>query len=1345
MKKDSATGPSSIYLERHLSDGDNTFTETALLQESKYIVILAEPGGGKTELMKSLARKLDTEIINASVLMFGGISDTNIPLLIDAVDEVATIEQGGIFKLMSEVKKTKPALVIMSSRSSEWGQSSTMVFEQFLGCSPLLVRLNEFDRQQQSEIFKSHTSGEDFQNFEREISRFNLEMLLPNPQFLKMFADAYIESNKHFSDKRSIFSLAVERLAKEANAKLPLKPLHLSLEKKISLASEAFAKLLLSAAEGITTTEANENRFYPLLVTLLPETQNASDIISTRLFRLGEREHQHRPVHKIVVEYCAANYLVQRITNSQDSLTLSKCLAIIAPNNVPRDELRGLIGWMAALGSKTIQEKLIEIDAYAVLANGDPSQLEPLSKKLLLSKLKEIEEKDPYFRRGDFWRRFSVAGFFTVDITDEIRTFILESNDGHLRGLILELISGSEVVESLLEDINYIVGNIEESNNIRNLAAGCLLQLEEYNFSSLLQTLLFESSYTALNISASIIENVGVSSFKIKYISNYLRLCAHLYPTERDTHERVVGSRYFIRKFSKQIPREYLVPLLDSLTANIICTCGKDRFECYCRLGISKVVGLILDRYFEDTPLPYSPQQLWAWTNKLIYDHQIDHRYSKAVETLQSDTELRQSILVHALGSLTDDNEIHQLKIHIFQNSFYAHSGLQMRQEDYRFILDYAFKMDNYVLWANFFCPHRRFISPPYRGKDELRHLMRKHANSKPGFMKVWARLNKPFKMPNLNDLEIHRKLNRRKKRKEREQKKIRLENIAYVNENRELIESGRHFNCLVRFAELTLLEPKKLEIEFENDPIIRNSLKNCIDFIAPQVPNLAELAKLHCDSKVSHFSMVLYAACLEIFRTERSLDGIPTTLLFSLRAGINTGYTAISDDERDKFKAEIDRILFENDSSNAEKFLRGYVAPQLQQPCAYPEILLLKNEPAFSHLRESLTLEWLENYTQLDIDSLEMLFDIAVKYCDRDAIKKIIAHKCDILDGKNHLIDTNIARMKKFWFIRDFYFNESIKQTRWDFLALDKFNIMLFQKLSGNMAYHENPDWPELSAIKIETFLNSFVELWPQDKSSNYKDINSDQEKAWNFLNQIIWKINSDDSPDTFSVIKRLLSNAKLEGLKNELQSIHATQIRKQALLNFVPPTPNQIVDYLDYGEIVTVEALRQLLIEELHDFQRVLNGGEFNTTDRFYQGGEHLDENSCTAIIAERLNLRLEPQGISITPEHQLRDHNRSDFTATKLINGKRRLLVTEVKGQWHRDLFTAASAQLYDRYSIHPDAEQQGIFLALWFGKGTTIAGKTTFNINSAEELKIEIERLLPNELRTLIDIFVLDVSR
>lgn len=78
----------------------------------------------------------------------------------------------------------------------------------------------------------------------------------------------------------------------------------------------------------------------------------------------------------------------------------------------------------------------------------------------------------------------------------------------------------------------------------------------------------------------------------------------------------------------------------------------------------------------------------------------------------------------------------------------------------------------------------------------------------------------------------------------------------------------------------------------------------------------------------------------------------------------------------------------------------------------------------------------------------------------------------------------------------------------------------------------------------------------------------------------------------------------------------------------------------------MVTVEGLRQLVLQELYDFQKAIDGGEFNSADRFYEKNERLDEVKSTETIAERLNLRFEPQGISITPEHQLKDQNRSDF---------------------------------------------------------------------------------------------------
>jgi hypothetical protein len=95
--------------------------------------------------------------------------------------------------------------------------------------------------------------------------------------------------------------------------------------------------------------------------------------------------------------------------------------------------------------------------------------------------------------------------------------------------------------------------------------------------------------------------------------------------------------------------------------------------------------------------------------------------------------------------------------------------------------------------------------------------------------------------------------------------------------------------------------------------------------------------------------------------------------------------------------------------------------------------------------------------------------------------------------------------------------------------------------------------------------------------------------------------------------------------------------------------------------------------------------------------------------------------------------------------MIGGKKRLLVTEVKGQWHRELYTAASEQLHARYAIHPDAEQQGIYLVIWFGADEKVAERKNHGIDSAQLLKSNIEAKLPAELTGLIDVFVLDVSK
>ncbi|HBQ9982981.1 TPA: hypothetical protein L9E73_003195 [Klebsiella pneumoniae] len=755
----------------------------------------------------------------------------------------------------------------------------------------------------------------------------------------------------------------------------------------------------------------------------------------------------------------------------------------------------------------------------------------------------------------------------------------------------------------------------------------------------------------------------------------------------------------------------------------------------------------MVDRYFELAQAPFDPVRIWQWISNLNFHHQCQADQSKSVQVLRENETLRQGIIAYVFGPLTDRKEILNLRVEKFSGHLHSHSGLHLWRKDYKFLIDLAFKTDNVDLWASFLVNHQRYKNKEEQGPDDMRAQMRQHALSKPVFMREWARFNNGMKLSEQEHLFWRFRHNRSMKRHDRKRREIHARNIKFVSENKEIIERGRHWGCLVRFAELVLMDPAKIELEFGDEKLVRAALRNCLDFITPEVPTLPELAALQCESKYRHSETVLYAACLEILRAEGNLECVNIELLTALRTNIHMGYNSVSTEERDALQAEVDRLIFP-DSESAEKYLRQYVEPQLAQPCPHPEIWMLSGEEVFCHSRAQLSIEWLRRFTDLSLDSADTLFEIAAQYGDREDLKEVITERCsDMMSGWPNLTENeDIERKRIFWLVREFYFLENITATYWAWLKSDKENLLHFYERSGRMSRSEHRAWPELTSMKVEAILDAFIEHWPHvDLPDSWGSDSPKEEKAYRFLNDLIWSINSDTPDDAIPVLDRLLNDPRFTNLHKELQSIHAAQIRKKALRDFEPPTPDEIIQRLDCDSVVTVEGLRQLVLQELHDFQKAIDGGEFNSADRFYEKNERLDEVKSTEIIAERLNLRLQPQGIAITPEHQLKGQNRSDFTASKLIGGKRRLLVTEVKGQWHRELYSAASAQLYDRYSIHPDAEQQGIFLVIWFGESETVAGRKNHGIKTAQDLKVSIDAVLPTDLRSLIDVFVLDVSR
>ncbi len=83
---------SEFYLPSKLYAQDMHLGETATLAASSFIVVLAEPGAGKTKLMESFALRLKSELITAGRIAFSGAPQKGQPLLIDAYDELAKID-----------------------------------------------------------------------------------------------------------------------------------------------------------------------------------------------------------------------------------------------------------------------------------------------------------------------------------------------------------------------------------------------------------------------------------------------------------------------------------------------------------------------------------------------------------------------------------------------------------------------------------------------------------------------------------------------------------------------------------------------------------------------------------------------------------------------------------------------------------------------------------------------------------------------------------------------------------------------------------------------------------------------------------------------------------------------------------------------------------------------------------------------------------------------------------------------------------------------------------------------------------------------------------------------------
>jgi hypothetical protein len=171
-------------------------------------------------------------------------------------------------------------------------------------------------------------------------------------------------------------------------------------------------------------------------------------------------------------------------------------------------------------------------------------------------------------------------------------------------------------------------------------------------------------------------------------------------------------------------------------------------------------------------------------------------------------------------------------------------------------------------------------------------------------------------------------------------------------------------------------------------------------------------------------------------------------------------------------------------------------------------------------------------------------------------------------------------------------------------------------------------------------------------------------------------------------------------------------------------------------------------LVLEEVAVAQKKLIGQDIDQVRDFWTDeGVPRDENRCRDRLAAIIEPELARYDIHRVTEADMPKDKRADLAFAR---GALQLPM-EIKGQWHPEVWDAATGQLDIHYLIDWRSEQRGIYCVLWFGEQPAATGRRlkTHPAGAAppktpEQMHAMLVERIPEARRSLIDVVVLDLA-
>ena len=1314
------------------------------------VVILGDPGMGKTVLTKALGDTPGMEYVKAGTFTRAATPETLIAeggrIVIDGLDQIASAAPGSAVEaVLEKLSAMGNPLFILSCREADWlGAADRIKIKDDYGVAPNLLHLQPFSHDDARAFLSHEFPAVDADGLLNHLSDRGIEDLYGNPLTLRMFGEIAQADDNLPKSRAELFDRACRIMLREENPRHEQNPHALAHEEEIILAAgAACAAQILCDRIGVYTGPPSKapGGFLNIAdIKKLPLAEIAEDALRTRLFQ-SEGENRFTHIHRVIAEFLGAKWIARCF---DDGVSERRIFALFRQGEGVPTSLRGLHAWTANFSEK-LAGRCIAADPYAVLRYGDAEALSPDRARALLAALVQLSNRDPYFRSED-WGDHSASGLMRVELQDDIRAIV--EKPGHhpqLSFLLLEAIAGTELARKLASTLDAIMFDRDRSYHERACAWGALRADRVCDdWEAAIRRLLDLKDADSARLACDVLTYIGAHSVSletaIETILAYLGFAA-----AENAEQSSIRIRPFPDRLFRDLNSERHATLLDGLVQRaqpLMRQAGRSSQSDFADLVRSLTLRVLESDYAVE------PARLWTWIGWL--DGHRGYRQevkSRLAAIFHKDQMVRSRLLEHVLLTPCADNtwmagiRLSNTQLDLFPTAEdIAGILLTLRGRANGGAIDAE-------LYRGLLLHGRSADGLPAVVRDAAANVARNDAELLSIVEEISDTTEPAWKIEQVERESAWKSERRRKLQADRDALAAREKEIAAGEIGILTLPAAVYLGQGDVFGAYYVFESEASPEErlrlFLGNELCERVLAGFVALLyRDDLPSASEIVDSHCQNKRCWVEAAMICGVAEMLRRGRPIDTIKNSTVAAVYMAWQRAPGSNALGEIDVASA-LESALFKLEADWETHFRTG-IEPQLSKNLRFVEELhRLTNNETLASLAGRLAVDWLRRYPALRHDTQEQLLACAINNASDEAARALVRdrRKCVYPD-----YDTTLLWLSADYVIDFDNCREALRETATDnpnFLWLVRDRVD--PDRSARISPDRNERFSRYSLDQLVYIVEAFGRHWlwtDRPMGTTTMGVKNPWD-ATEFIGGTIYAIAGRPTSDATEALQTLIAS-HAPTYTNTLRHALALQLRARRDSEYTSPTVGELCSAVTGGLPESIENMRAWFADRIGDLQERIRGSDTNMWETYWTDtAKPRGEEFCRDRLIEHVSVQL-PPSIRLGPEARMPAGKRADIALTR----NTLKLPVEIKGQWHTKVWTAASDQLDAKYTIDWQAEGRGVYIVLWFGD---VPGKQLPEHPDGlqrpqlpEALRQMLIDRLPEARRASIDVFVVDVS-